>query len=200
MSSTSLGGKEPRRRARGLAPSGLRASGRGEGGSAGTADRGGGRLQLQRRRSRHGPSPPVPRRALPAPAPPRRSLASSAPAPPRAAGGGTERGGAALRTPAATGSGTRLPALEAGARPVPIHCAQSGSPLSASRARLAQSKSTFPVPGASLGAQCEPSAPDRLRPAIPRSCPAPGPALGFARSGVASFPAPTPSVTWVSFS
>lgn len=101
VSSTSLGGKEPRRRARGLALSGLRASGRGEGGSAGEADRGGGRLQLQRRRSRHGPSPPVPRRALPAPAPPRRSLASSAPAPPRAAGGGTERGGAALLTSAA---------------------------------------------------------------------------------------------------
>nr|XP_060148232.1 uncharacterized protein LOC132594500 [Globicephala melas]XP_060148233.1 uncharacterized protein LOC132594500 [Globicephala melas] len=122
-------------------------------------------------------------------------LARSAPAPPRlreavpsgegqrSAPGPTSGSGSWLQAPGARG--LRPP------HPCPVRAEWVRS-LSAHRALCARIESSTLVCCVHI-APCEPSAPEPLRGAIPRSCPAPGPAPGRARSGVAWLPAPTPS-------
>lgn len=190
---TSHGGKQPSRRARGdsLPRSSARFSPRREGGSVGRAA--GHRVVGSRSDADPAADPRSRPRAAFCPRPLRPGaarLARSAPAPPR------------LREAAPSEEGQRsAPRRRQAPAPAP------GSP----RERLA---SAPPVPGARradpffLGpaclvraqrvlyparAQCDPSASEPLRRAIPRSRGAPGPAPGRACSGVAWFPAPAPS-------
>lgn len=181
-------------RARGLAPSELRAllaaPRRWVCGAGGRAP---GRRQPQRCRSRRGPSQPAPRRVLPAPAPPRRCPARSLrPGPSPAAGGGAERGGAAVSTQAASGSGSgsRLPAREARVRPARARCAQSGSLLSRPRVPGARSASPLSCQSPVRSLRLRTAAPgDSSKPRGPR--PRPWPRL--LRGRLVSRPRPLPS-------
>ena len=206
-SPTSHGGKQPSRRARGLAPSGIHAlSAAPRRWICGAAGWGPGRGQPQRRRSRRGPSPPAPRSALPAPAPPRRCPARSLrPGPSPAAGGGAERGGAAVSTRA----DVRLRLLAPSSRrerlapAPPLPGARGMGPLSLCPACAVRAQRIL-YPSV-LRAQSP------MRALLPRTAARgnssklpgprpPAPPLAALAPGSPGFPPPPPPVTWISFS